>query len=1163
MIFEDIDKAFENFSIPAKKSIINNSTDTYELINDFELSDIFNPQKALFKVARKLSPAKAKQVDPEKVAQEGLRRLHESYKAPLEAMAQGKPVGKAFKKALKGETTTEPFNIAKGVMSKVFPDLELDFTEDMKKSDPYKYATYKTAKDMFNVGFNFVTDPLIVALTAGEMAKSVKEFSKLRKETGLLKEADLDSRFQEAYKGVIDKLKQSGRINPVEFENPNFTNKVKTDVYKTIFKAYPEVETQLAKTLGQRGAIQIGSRVKTQAGIEGKVLGIDKKGKALVQMAKGASKIPLNKLSEIRKTKEQSLREAEKISKPLLPTKTKPIIRKTTGQYRVRDVLEKTAEDLTKELYQTKEKVFDIQQAQKLKNRTSQLIKSINRYGNIKNIDQDYKQKIDDILGQYDLKKRTEKTLKRRESLREFIKRQEDSGEIIGIPDDIIDMAERKSLNDLNLDDLVELKNSVGILAHQGVLKNKLIAGRESRDLFQTTGNLVNSIKQEMISRPRGAKSFEMKEYLAPSQRQKGITDKLKAINAEFTKAETIIDSLDGFKPNGVAYNEIFKKIKIAEDQEFSIGNKVYSKLEEIFKPFEKNMNTWSNEEFTLSNDMKLTKQELLSIYANSNNPLNVLSLVEGNKLSPEIINEAISLLSNEEKILVDNVRNLMDEVYPMVQQVTKKLTGIMPAKTQGYYPKIYDREYSDRLVQKQQESDLMKNVIRKTFVERGFTKERKKVKDAIDLNFFPNIVNHFDDVIHFVSHALPIRDVQKIMNQPIVKDAIGQSTSPESFKQLQTWLRDVANPQLSEGTANARTIGMLRKNATTVMLGLKATVSLLQFGSIFQTIDEIGLGNTAQGLKEFYKNPRKNIEFINSKSQAMKNRGKTFDRDLKELMKSKSAMNLVVGKRDMRDFFYSLIHLVDKSATYPTWLSAYNKEMAMSKDEKMAIDYADKVVRQTQPTGSMKDLSAIQRGKEYQKILTMFYTHFSNLYQLLQKSNTKFRRGYSNFYDFIKDYWWLIISPAMYASIVRNGMKKGLQPKEMLKQTASYGLASIPVVGQILGSALSGFEPSVTPLADLPSQVYKLLNYKKPLSKVKAATNIAGHLIGLPSRQFNIMLEGLIDLSKGKTRNPLRLIFSKHQLGEKKKEPFKEIDDAFKEIGNEFSDIDKAFSNI
>jgi hypothetical protein len=235
----------------------------------------------------------------------------------------------------------------------------------------------------------------------------------------------------------------------------------------------------------------------------------------------------------------------------------------------------------------------------------------------------------------------------------------------------------------------------------------------------------------------------------------------------------------------------------------------------------------------------------------------------------------------------------------------------------------------------------------------------------------------------------------------------------------------------------------------------------------------------------------------------------------------------------------YSLIKTVDKAATLPTWYAAYTKNINKYNDIDRAVRYADGVVRRTQPAGSRKDLAAIMRGTNTQKLFTMFYTHFTNVYNQLANEAAKLKMGEKNLplrvVDLLTAYWWLLIVPGMLGEeIYRLGKAT---PRQLLKGIASYGFSSIAVTGNFFNSLINTeFDYQASPAFGFPIAVQKAVKGKKPETKLKYAIQSLGYVTGLPTQQGWITLSGLFDLMTGSTEDLRRLAFSEYQLKEKEK---------------------------
>jgi hypothetical protein len=87
----------------------------------------------------------------------------------------------------------------------------------------------------------------------------------------------------------------------------------------------------------------------------------------------------------------------------------------------------------------------------------------------------------------------------------------------------------------------------------------------------------------------------------------------------------------------------------------------------------------------------------------------------------------------------------------------------------------------------------------------------------------------------------------------------------------------------------------------------------------------------------------------------------------------------------------------MDLGVSIPSWLGAYRKAMdgklagITAGDEPAAIGYADSVVRTTQAAGAAKDLAGVQRGTQFYKLFTAFYSSMSVLFNQFQRIPQEF----------------------------------------------------------------------------------------------------------------------------------------------------------------------------
>ena len=114
--------------------------------------------------------------------------------------------------------------------------------------------------------------------------------------------------------------------------------------------------------------------------------------------------------------------------------------------------------------------------------------------------------------------------------------------------------------------------------------------------------------------------------------------------------------------------------------------------------------------------------------------------------------------------------------------------------------------------------------------------------------------------------------------------------------------------------------------------------------------------------------------------------------------------------------------------------------------------------------------------------------------------------------------------------------------PGELLRGIVSYRLAGYPVFRDLAGPFLSGYPYTLSPVESglkiLAERLPRSFTAKEDRARkiTRYSIEALGYLLGLPSRQAVITLEGLLNLAEGETRDPSRLLFPSSKKERKKK---------------------------
>lgn len=261
-----------------------------------------------------------------------------------------------------------------------------------------------------------------------------------------------------------------------------------------------------------------------------------------------------------------------------------------------------------------------------------------------------------------------------------------------------------------------------------------------------------------------------------------------------------------------------------------------------------------------------------------------------------------------------------------------------------------------------------------------------------------------------------------------------------------------------------------------------------------------------------------------------MAHRDKNWDRDLAAMYKAFNP-KAFSWTEPVKDSFFYFVSLVDKMAVYPSWLGAFQKALDQGKTKDQAVEYADMIVRTTQPAGSPKDMAAIQRGSEFKKLGTMFYSFFSVFQNQMMEINTRVRVGNMSIPQAMGSWFYLVIMPAVLGYVIS---ERDIPDWEEVRNAVfRYRLGGIPFIRDLVSAFSSDYGYSLSPVEGLGKRADYLYNALAKAAEgdpdwmriAKESIHVGGYLTGLPRGQMVIAMDGAMDLAEGRTKNPLRLL--------------------------------------
>ena len=725
---------------------------------------------------------------------------------------------------------------------------------------------------------------------------------------------------------------------------------------------------------------------------------------------------------------------------------------------------------------------------------------------------------------------------------------------------------QKKSHFDLTYDEFIELGNTVESIEQQGKLKNTLLAARDQRTVVETRNALVTKINETgAFHRAAGRKAPDNKTPVNFRGRAKKMA---KRYGASMVRTATLAYIMDGGVDTGPVWNFLIRAATSRQAWETENKAQATETFEKICAPLfkaGKKLGGMQKVKFWQSVNQSFTFEEVVTMALNFGNESNVSRLTLNNTLSePELRALFKEALTADHWKMIQNIWNYLDSWRPKIGAQMKRIEGrepdwVVPMPFEittsdgqkmvldgGYYPVIYDPEASvrasdqDAIEQAKQQMATGRSVqtTRRSFTKSRYDGEIEGRPLLLNLN---GLFTGVGDVIHDLAWREWLIDFNKIMGKGPVSDAIFQNFGREAYEVIVRWREDIARGSVAENGIGWM-FGALRKNVSVTALGFNITNSVLQITGLFGALTRVKGKYLMPELVKFVANPKRRTAEVKELSSFMRTRSKTRFRELREVM------NVVEGESSAYRTFsagmYFLMLQVQQITDVITWNGAYQQQMEVSGDHEVSADLADQIVKDTQGSGEIMDVSQIERGNTAQKFFTVFYNFAGTQLNMLlaTKNMTKASK--------MRKLWLVLlvaVMPVIAEQIIKNSSTPGEleeydpdNPTKFARQLAGefagYWLnmfvflreLGYPVKASIQGNYYGGYRgPSGTRIfSDASEMVNQAAQGEVDEAFVRAGINLMGSTTAIPSAQINRSIKGTKAYIEGDTDNPTSVIF-------------------------------------
>jgi hypothetical protein len=786
------------------------------------------------------------------------------------------------------------------------------------------------------------------------------------------------------------------------------------------------------------------------------------------------------------------------------------------------------------------------------------------RVGTRKSIDTDYLDQIDSILERFDLRTgQSLKSIDKRKALADWIGAQEELGIEVELPEKIRAEAFRQSYKDLTVEEMRGLVDSIKQIEHLGRLKEKLLTAADNRRFADIVASMVASIEEHAGDKRANNRTRDTLGNHA-----------LRLFNgfvASHRKTASLARELDGFQDAGPMWTYLIQSMNTAGDREATMRAEATTRLAEMLKPVLAEGRMGKKQLIAEIGD-SLTRGEQIVVALNMGNAGNMQRLADGRMWTGEQIGAVVKNLSSADWQFVQKVWDFFESYRPQMAAKERRVMGKEPNWVEpqaltvypkdggipvtlrgGYFPIVYDSRESGR-AERQADAEAAKQMMKGAFVasttRRSFIKTRaEEVSGRPLLLTWDALFRSANDVIHDLAWHEWVIDANRIVKNDQVDKAIRNTYGADVIQQFKAAIRDVAAGDAPNMDALSPVLTPLRTGAAVAGLGLNIMNAMLQPLGLTQSMVRVGPKWVAMGIAEWAKSPIELVTRVNEKSEFMRNRSRTQNRELNEIqsvVKGKSN-----GRAKIDAFMFLPMQSLQLIADMPTWWGAYQKalaqapvDMADEVSEELAIKLADQAVIDAQGGGQVKDLALIQRGGSMQKLFTVFYGFFSTAYNLgVERAKETNYRDPLEVMRLAGDFLLLYSVPAVLSSLLKDALTPGggddpeKLARKLIGEQISYLMGLMVGVRELTGmvqyaTGTKQFDTSYGGPAGLRF-FQEVEKFAKQVNQgeldralARSLVNVGGIVLKLPSAQFNRSVDGYLALKEGKTDNPAALLF-------------------------------------
>ena len=618
-----------------------------------------------------------------------------------------------------------------------------------------------------------------------------------------------------------------------------------------------------------------------------------------------------------------------------------------------------------------------------------------------------YIEQIDGLLERFDFRVRSKGQVAQSARLADFVAfmQAEGRGDELAIPEKLLNESFKTHFSAMTVEDMRGLLDTVKNIEDRGRFKDKLRERARVRELNKSADAMADVVRRRFGEGKQANQAGAIGEFFYMNM-----------------KVDTIAADIDG-QEIGVFYDEFKRSLDEGAALEQKMNAQHARDLNDIFSVYSAKELGAFNKEIHVegANGYLWSKNKILALAMNMGTQSNLDRVLdpkvdESVRLDESQLGALLDTLDKRDWEFVQAYLDYVNTLWPDLSEVSRRMTGVAPTKVEakpietkfgtfrgGYYPVAYDMNLSDQAkadAENAQEAFLAAGRNMTFKVSDGMTKARLEgaTGQALDYDLMVGMT-HMRDTTRLIAMGEPVHNSRRLLNHKAVSTAFRNAGQSRLHSLLNRHLDDAAlGPVYNSDSLNsfART---LKNNFTISKLAFNLKTVGLQPLGVFQSAAVVGKRSMIKAYVEYLRRPSQVSADIVARSDFMAERQTTFQKDMYEqhnelrLNSPISSRARKIKNRTSQTGMWPMVVTQFYTVDVPTWIAAYNNEMANSGDDAKAVHHADRMVDRAQGGGFLTDKTAMELGtvstkgrqQDWIKIWTTLASYM----------NTKFNRLY------------------------------------------------------------------------------------------------------------------------------------------------------------------------